>query len=91
MELKLGEPEHVNEVGVKWWTHALLTEWASRPDQNGIVLNDYKVWIVQVPSGEKSLLLTSKDKLIFETKRVEDMACRIDFIKLDVNYSSKNL
>lgn len=89
MQLTLGEPDHINEAGVKWWLHKSLTEWATRPDIYGIVLADHKVWIVELPSGQRALLLTDKRGALHECKEMEAMACKIDFIKLEVQHSKK--
>lgn len=89
MFLQRGEPDHVNEAGVKWWLDKALTEWAIKPDIYGVSLDDHRVWLVELPSGEKSYLLTSKQGPLYESKEMEAMACKIDFIKLDVQHSKK--
>ena len=79
-------PDEINSVGVKFWANRSLTEWASQPDQHGITLPNLRAYAVEEISGRRTYLLTDGDAWIFESQRLEDVAVRIDILKIQKRY-----
>ena len=87
--LDLGEPQHINEVGVSFWLDKGLTEWCTKEDDKGISLPEHKVWIVQTPNGYRTRLLTHKQEILYESTGLENIATKIDMIKASITFTKK--
>jgi len=77
-----GNPDFVNEKGVKWWRDKLLTEHATRADSFGTALPDHVAWLIEEPNGRRTYLLTADGDVLAESQQLETIACKIDIIKL---------
>lgn len=78
-----------NELGVKWTQDHSLTDWCKREDHHGIRLPNHKVWMVETPEGKRTRLLCESQHIIYESPRMEDMAVKIDVLKLEKHYARK--
>lgn len=78
-----------NELGVKWTKDYPLTDWCKRKDHHGIALPNHRVWIVETPDGKRTKLLCDGQHIIYESPRMEDMAVKIDVLKLEKHYARK--
>ena len=78
----LGEPYFVNEQGTRYWLEKGLTEYAKSPDKDGVCLPEHRAWIVQFKDGEYTRLLTEGTDPIYEGRSIEQIAVRIDLLKL---------
>lgn len=78
-----------NELGVKWLVDAPLTDWCKRKDHNNISLQNHRVWIVETPDGRRTRLLCEGQHIIYESPRMEDIAFKIDFIKIQKKYAKQ--
>jgi hypothetical protein len=87
--LNLGEPQYINNDGIKWWLDANLTEYCQRTDHNSVKLPRHRVWIVQHPDGEMTRLLTKASNIVHETPSLEAMAVHIDMLKVKANFDKK--
>lgn len=88
--MEMNEEPLVNELGTKWWLDDGLTEWCTRSDQNGVRLNGYKVWIVETSDGKKTrLLVDEQGHIVSDSPKMEDIAVKIDVIKVQRYYDSK--
>ena len=76
-----------NEIGVKWTVDIPLTEWCKRTDHHGISLSTHRVWIVETPEGKRTRLLCESQHIIYESPRMEDVAVKIDWLKLQKHYA----
>ena len=75
------EPLAINEKGVKFWLDKSMTEYARKPDSNGVVL-DVNCYFIEELNGRRSRVLTKNGKIIEEDQTLEGMACKIDVRKL---------
>lgn len=78
-----------NELGVKWTQDHSLTDWCKRADHHGISLPNHRVWKVETPEGRRTRLLCDGQDIIYESPRMEDMAAKIDVLKLQKHYAIK--
>lgn len=77
-----GEPEFVNELGVKWWRDEHTTDYARRPDANGISL-DAVCFGIEEPGGRRTRVLVSMAReIIEEDQSLESLAVKIDVRKM---------
>lgn len=77
-----GEPEFVNELGVKWWRDAHTTDYAQRPNARGTRL-DAVCFGIEEPGGRRTRVLISRaEELIDEDQSLEGMAVKIDVRKM---------
>lgn len=81
------EPDHVNEIGTKFWKDTVLTDYACCEDVHGRVLPAV-CFLVETKATEtehsrRLYLLVDKatNKPIAEEYGVEAMGCRIDVLK----------
>lgn len=76
------EPDFINDTGIKWWLDKETTHYAKRENHNGTKL-DYQVFVVEKPDGYKTrIILDEKRQPIYEHQRLEDIAVKIDILKL---------
>lgn len=82
-----GEPEFVNELGVKWWRDPSTTQYAQKPDKHGITLQ-VVCFGIEEPSGRRTRVLISQAGEIIEADQsLEALATKIDvrkFLKRDL-------
>lgn len=87
LNLFKGEPEFVNELGVKWWRDTDTTEYAQKEDRNGISL-DVVCFGVEFPNGSRTRVLVSREgEVIEDDQNLEALATKIDvrkFLKHDL-------
>ena len=85
MEFDWNKPDSVNAQGVKWWIDKELTLYANKPDQFGVALHNWKVFMVEEKDGNRiRLLIDDKNSVVDANKAVEPLACKIDFIKTSI-------
>lgn len=77
-----GEPDFINEKGVKWWHVDLLTDHAARAGSPGIPCPDIKGWIIEMPGGQKEYVLTDDEDVIYGSPQLEAVSVQIDAIRL---------
>ena len=77
-----GEPDFVNELGVKWWLDRFLTEYARNPDFAGRTLPDAAVYYVEEPGGHRCRVFVLDGEAEYESERLEDIGVHIDVMKL---------
>jgi len=80
-------PDHVNDLGVKWWLDKETTGYAQKPDIHGVSLPEVCAWMVQLPNGSYTRLLTYKGEVLMESQRLEDIGCRIDRMKVEESFA----
>lgn len=83
------EPDSVNEKGVKWWIDKSSTDYARNPDSFGTCLPEVTCWFVEVPSGEKTRLITDGTGVIYESQQLEAIGVYIDMLKMDKAFPKK--
>ena len=78
-----GEPDFINEEGVKWWRDDFITHYAQKPDIHGTKLNNIICWAVEFPDGQRTRLLIDNEKgiPIHESPTLEGMGIEIDLLK----------
>jgi len=79
--LDRGDPDFVNDEGVKWWRDEQLTSHARGQDQFGIALDMY-VYLVEEKNGILSYVIINKNGVIYSNQSLEEVAAQIDIIKL---------
>jgi hypothetical protein len=80
------EPYFVNDIGVKYWIDEALTDWCTKENGSGVSLTDHKVFRVECPDGHKTRLLVHNGQILCDSTRLEDIACKIDFIKAGIRF-----
>lgn len=74
-------PEHVNELGVKWWRDTETTKYAQRQDEHGTSL-DAVCFFVEQPNGYCTRVLVSAGgQILGENQTMDGMGCKIDVLK----------
>lgn len=83
--LGTGEPDFVNEKGIKWWLDSSSTKYAQDPDIDGVKLPEVVCYYVEEPDGRKSYVLIDSVRRfpIWQGSSLEGVGCRIDLMKLD--------
>ena len=76
-----GEPDAVNEIGVKWWKDTSTTNYAQREDRFGTSL-DAVCYAIDEVSGRRTRVLVANGKIIEDDPSLEGMACKIEVRKL---------
>jgi hypothetical protein len=77
------KPEHVNELGVKFWLDKSTTEFAQKEDQFGTKLDGWQVLIVEEPSGYRTRIITDdKQNIKADDQTLEGIGVKIDIFKL---------
>jgi hypothetical protein len=84
--LDRGDPDFINEKGVKWWREELLTHCAHQENINGTRLPDVVVCYVEHPDGTKNYVLIRDQEVIYETQSYEQIGFHIDVLKLQTEY-----
>ncbi len=69
-------PDHVNELGVKWWLDKSATEYAS-------VVEGLMAWVIEYPNGIKTRVLTRDNKVIYENPSLEAIGAWVDMLKFN--------
>lgn len=77
-----GEPDFVNELGVKWWLDRTSTDYARREDPFGTRLPDAAVYAVEEPDGHRTQVLVIAGEAEYEAQSLEDMGVHIDMLKI---------
>ena len=73
-------PEFVNSEGIKWWKDKSTTDYATRPDGFGTVL-DIQAWIVECPNGYRTHILIEGENIIGDGQSLEAIGAKIDWLK----------
>lgn len=76
-----GPPDHINELGVKWWFDKSLTNYAQKPDVHGTTLPNATVWLVEESCGRKTRVLVVDGSPVYDNTSLEAMGCQIDWLK----------
>ena len=84
MEFDWNKPDFINPQGIKWWLDKTLSDYANKPNQFGICLENWKVFVVEEKNGNRTrLLVDDKHQIIDDNSSVEGIACKIDIIKVN--------
>lgn len=51
---------------------------------------DVRAYLVKTPSGYSSYVLAVDQQIIFDSQKLEDVACKLDVMKLVVDFTSKS-
>jgi len=76
----------VNEKGVKFWLHPMLTEYAQKPDIKGITLPNVQVFLIEETNGLRTHVLVENGEIEYENTSLETMAVHIDMMKVCENH-----
>jgi hypothetical protein len=75
-------PDHVNELGNRFWLDNILTDHAIKPDIHGRRLLGMHVYYVEMVDGKRTYLMVNrKSEVVEEASGIEQMGCRIDVRK----------
>ena len=75
------EPDFVNDQGVKWWKDKGTTQYA---ESKGVKAESYRVmW----PDGYRTNVLLDVYGVLKESQKLEDIACNIDMISMQLQYA----
>lgn len=87
---ELGEPEHINEAGVKWWKYKVLTDYAQKPNMSGICLPDVTAWELEELNGRRTIVLVKGgDFILYESQSLEAVGAKIDWIKIGMAFDRR--
>ena len=75
------EPDHVNDMGVKWWLEKGMTDYARKENINGTKLPNITAFIVE-KEGIKTRLLMDGEDIIYGNGNLEAVAVQINILKL---------
>lgn len=80
----LGEPDFINDAGIKWWLEKDLTRWAHKPlgKQASPLPKDTRVYLTEFPDGEKMRVVIMDGGPVYEHTSLEDIAVWLDMQKL---------
>jgi len=82
-EIFVGEPDFVNEVGVKWWKDESTTRYAQRADIKGTKLENVVCFAIEEANGHRTRVLVSQEQgVLCEDRSLEGIACKIDVLKV---------
>jgi hypothetical protein len=81
MLIKSGNPDHVDELGNKYWYDKSLTEYAQerRGAQKG--LPGVLAWLVERHDGQRRRVLSKDGQVFHESLSIEAIAAHIDVIR----------
>ncbi len=82
------EPDHVNELGIKWWLEKNLTAYANNPDRNGTCLEKVQCFIVEFPDGRKTRVLVEEGQVLYANSSLEGIGTKIDIMKVTKRYDN---
>lgn len=90
LELWKGDPDFVNEKGVKWWIDDSTTQYLQKEDRNGIKL-DMVCYAIEETDGKRSRLVINRARDIVEQEQsLEQLAIKIDMRKFLIFDRSQN-
>jgi hypothetical protein len=80
-------PDHVNEIGNKFWHNELSTRYAQKDRytsegkaQKG--LKGWTCWYVELTDGDRSMILVNdKQQVVYETQQLDALGVKIDVLK----------
>jgi len=76
-----GEPNFINEQGIKYWLDQSTSDYANRADIYGTRLKG-KVFLVKRPDGYKTRLLIGENQTILaDSQTLDGIATKIDLLK----------
>jgi len=81
------EPDHVNELGIKWWLEKNLTEYANNPDRRGTCLENVQCFIIEFPDGRKTRVLVEEGQVLYDDGSIEGIGTKIDMMKAAKRYA----
>jgi len=78
------KPDHINELGIKWWLDKQLMKYVKELD----IPLETMIYFVLYPNGYKTRVIIQEKNVVYEDTDIAAIATRIDMQKLFIEFTN---